>query len=114
MTIKTRALLRQDVITLHVEISIELQIVILIYRLKSTNLALILSEIAQKRKEVMQLKSNYIIIDSFLYQSKSLKKLETFELLCINDFEVKSMIYSEFILKTQYARERLDLELQTS
>ena len=46
--------------------------------------------------------------------SKSLKKLETFELLCMNVFEAKSVIYNEFITRIQYARERLDPDPKAS
>ena len=105
---KTRALLRQDVATLRAEASTGFQqTVTLTHRPKGTDSALVLSESAQKRKEAMQLERNYTITDPPLYMGKSLKELETFELLCMDAFEVKPVTYSESIVRIQYARGRL-------
>ena len=92
---KTKILLRQDVTSLQTKESIEFQSTITLSRHLKIVFDYVLSEAAQRKQDAMMLKKHYIVTNSTLYMSKSLRELEIFK------------------VKIQYARNRLKSDLKT-
>ena len=96
---KTKILLRQNVTSLQTKESIEFQSTLTLSNRLKIVFDYVLSEAAQRKKDAMMLKKHYIVTNSTLYMSKSLREFEIFKLTCMNIFDVKSIIYEKSIAK---------------
>ena len=104
---KRKILLKQNVTSFQMKESTKFQSIITLSHYFKIVFNYVLNEAAQRRKDAMMLKKNYIVTNSTLYISKSLKEFEIFKLTCMNIFDVKLIIYEKSIAKIQYARNRL-------